>query len=172
MFFSSKLNKFENLKHCFFSRKNGVSKGYYESLNFASNIPNKSKQMFLCKSLFVNKERCFSLTIPGNLSELFEKNRLLKHSRKYETKRKALVMRTKNITESLWTFRKKSRENLKAAKAGWRLWLVVCIGRSALTTDAFSLLSLPATASISLKKTLICSIGEQNVNQDNQNKEK
>ena len=33
MFFSSKLNKFENLKHCFFSRKNGVSKGYYESLN-------------------------------------------------------------------------------------------------------------------------------------------
>ena len=33
MFFSSKLNKFKNLKHCFFSRKNGVSKGYYKSLN-------------------------------------------------------------------------------------------------------------------------------------------
>ncbi len=33
MFFSKKLKKFENLKHCFFSRKNGVSKGYYESLN-------------------------------------------------------------------------------------------------------------------------------------------
>ena len=33
MFFSKKLNKFENLKHCFFSRKNGVSRGYYESLN-------------------------------------------------------------------------------------------------------------------------------------------
>ena len=33
MFYSSKLNKFKNLKHCFFSRKNGVSKGYYESLN-------------------------------------------------------------------------------------------------------------------------------------------
>ena len=33
MFFSSKLNKFKNIKHCFFSRKNGVSKGYYESLN-------------------------------------------------------------------------------------------------------------------------------------------
>jgi len=33
MFFSKKLKKFENLKHCFFSRKNGFSKGDYESLN-------------------------------------------------------------------------------------------------------------------------------------------
>ena len=33
MFFSEKLSKFKNLKHCFFSRKNGVSKGIYESLN-------------------------------------------------------------------------------------------------------------------------------------------
>ena len=33
MFFSKKLQNFKNLKHCFFSRKNGVSKGYYESLN-------------------------------------------------------------------------------------------------------------------------------------------
>jgi len=39
MFFSKKIQKFENIKHCFFSRKNGVSKGYYESLNcgFGSN---------------------------------------------------------------------------------------------------------------------------------------
>ena len=33
MFFSKKLKKFENLKHCFFSRKNGFSKGHYSSLN-------------------------------------------------------------------------------------------------------------------------------------------
>ena len=33
MFFSKKLQKFKNIKHCFFSRKNGVSKGHYESLN-------------------------------------------------------------------------------------------------------------------------------------------
>jgi len=33
MFFSKKLLKFENLKHCFFSRKNGFSKGLYTSLN-------------------------------------------------------------------------------------------------------------------------------------------
>ena len=33
MFFSKKLQKFKNIKHCFFSRKNGVSKGDYKSLN-------------------------------------------------------------------------------------------------------------------------------------------
>ena len=33
MFFSKKLQKFKNLKHCFFSRKNGYSSGLYESLN-------------------------------------------------------------------------------------------------------------------------------------------
>ena len=33
MFFSSKLSKFKNIKHCFFSRKNGFSKGIYKSLN-------------------------------------------------------------------------------------------------------------------------------------------
>ena len=33
MFFSKKLAHFNNLKHCFFSRKNGVSKGVYKSLN-------------------------------------------------------------------------------------------------------------------------------------------
>ena len=33
MFFSKKLQKFKNIKHCFFSRKNGFSKGIYKSLN-------------------------------------------------------------------------------------------------------------------------------------------
>ena len=33
MFFSKKLQEFKNIKHYFFSRKNGVSKGIYESLN-------------------------------------------------------------------------------------------------------------------------------------------
>jgi len=33
MFFSKKLQQFKNIKHCFFSRKNGFSKGIYKSLN-------------------------------------------------------------------------------------------------------------------------------------------
>ena len=33
MFYSKKLKSFKNLKHCFFSRKGGFSKGIYASLN-------------------------------------------------------------------------------------------------------------------------------------------
>ena len=33
MFFSKKLKKFQNIRHCFFSRKNGISQGIYKSLN-------------------------------------------------------------------------------------------------------------------------------------------
>ena len=33
MFFSKKLKEFKNINHCFFSKKNGVSKGVYNSLN-------------------------------------------------------------------------------------------------------------------------------------------
>ena len=33
MFFSNQLRNISNLKHCFFSRKNGVSEGIYNSLN-------------------------------------------------------------------------------------------------------------------------------------------
>ena len=33
MFYSSKLKKFKNIRHCFFSRNNGVSEGLYKSLN-------------------------------------------------------------------------------------------------------------------------------------------
>ena len=33
MFYSKKLKKFKQIKHCFFSKKNGFSKGIYKSLN-------------------------------------------------------------------------------------------------------------------------------------------
>ena len=33
MFYSKKLKKVKRLKHCFFSRKNGFSKGIYRGLN-------------------------------------------------------------------------------------------------------------------------------------------
>jgi YfiH family protein len=33
MFYSKKFNKIKNIRHCFFSRKNGFSKGLYTSLN-------------------------------------------------------------------------------------------------------------------------------------------
>ena len=45
MFFSRKLQKFENIKHCFFSRKNGFSDGNFESLNCALGSDDKKENV-------------------------------------------------------------------------------------------------------------------------------
>ena len=66
MFFSKKLERFENLKHCFFSRKNGVSKGYYESLNCGLGSGDKKENVsknleFVSKKITCNKESLITL---------------------------------------------------------------------------------------------------------------
>ena len=58
MFFSEKLKKFGNLKHCFFSRKNGVSKGYYESLNCGSGSGDKKENVSKNLELVAEKITC------------------------------------------------------------------------------------------------------------------
>jgi len=55
MFFSKKLNKFKNIKHCFFSRKNGFSSGLYKSLNCGIGSSDRKKNIL--KNLkFVSKK--------------------------------------------------------------------------------------------------------------------
>ena len=58
MFYSSKLNKFKNLKHCFFSRKNGVSKGYYEGLNCGLGSDDEKENVLKNLELVGNKINC------------------------------------------------------------------------------------------------------------------
>ena len=58
MFFSKKLEKFENLRHCFFSRKNGVSKGYYESLNCGSGSNDKKENVLKNLEFVAEKISC------------------------------------------------------------------------------------------------------------------
>ena len=55
MFFSKKLQKFENIKHCFFSRENGFSKGLYSSLNCGLGSGDQ-KENVLKNLNFVSKE--------------------------------------------------------------------------------------------------------------------
>jgi len=45
MFFSKKLKKFKNIKHCFFSRKNGFSSGIYKSLNCGTGSLDKKENV-------------------------------------------------------------------------------------------------------------------------------
>ena len=55
MFYSKKLKKFNNIKHCFFSRKKGFSKGLYKSLNCGRG--SKDKKNDILKNLsFVAKK--------------------------------------------------------------------------------------------------------------------
>ena len=55
MFFSKKLKKFKNIKHCFFSRKNGFSEGYYKSLNCGLGS-NDKKENVLKNLKYVSKK--------------------------------------------------------------------------------------------------------------------
>ena len=58
MFFSKKLQKFENLKHCFFSRKNGFSKGLYASLNCGLESGDKKENILKNLNLVGQKIGC------------------------------------------------------------------------------------------------------------------
>ena len=58
MFFSKKLQKFENLKHCFFSRKNGFSKGHYASLNCGLGSDDKKENVLKNLNLVSQKIGC------------------------------------------------------------------------------------------------------------------
>ena len=61
MFYSKKLKKFKEIKHCFFSRKGGVSEGLYKSLNCGLGSRDKRKNIlknlsYVAKKLKSNKK--------------------------------------------------------------------------------------------------------------------
>ena len=62
MFYSKKLNKFKKIKHCFFSRKGGFSKGLYKGLNCGRGSNDKKKSIsknlnFVTKKMFIKKNK-------------------------------------------------------------------------------------------------------------------
>ena len=62
MFYSKNLNKFKKIKHCFFSRKNGFSKGLYKSLNCGIGSKDGKKNIlkninYISKKMFVKKNK-------------------------------------------------------------------------------------------------------------------
>ena len=55
MFYSKKFNKFKKVKHCFFSKKGGFSRGLYRSLNCG--IGSKDNKKDVLKNLrYVSKK--------------------------------------------------------------------------------------------------------------------
>ena len=62
MFYSKKIKKFKNLKHCFFSKKNGFSKGIYKSLNCGKGSKDNKKNInrnlnYVAKKMSVKKNK-------------------------------------------------------------------------------------------------------------------
>ena len=62
MFYSKKLNKFKKIKHCFFSRKGGFSKGLYKGLNCGRGSNDKKKSIsknlnFVTEKMFIKKNK-------------------------------------------------------------------------------------------------------------------
>ena len=66
MYFSKKLKKFSTINHCFFSNKNGVSKGIYSSLNCGmgslDKLDNIKKNLnIVCKFIGCEKKKLITL---------------------------------------------------------------------------------------------------------------
>ena len=55
MFYSNKFKKFDNINHCFFSRKGGHSKGIYQSLNCGLGSKDNKKIVYKNLSLVSKK---------------------------------------------------------------------------------------------------------------------
>ena len=105
MFFSKKLKKFENIKHCFFSRKNGFSKGYYESLNCGLGSDDQRENVLknlelVSKKIGCKKESLITLNQKHSDQVIYFKN---ERSVKNKLTGDAMVSEVKNIGISILT---------------------------------------------------------------------
>ena len=57
MFYSKKLKKFKEIKHCFFSKRNGYSTGIYKSLNCGHGSKDNKKNIQKNLKLVAKKMR-------------------------------------------------------------------------------------------------------------------
>ncbi len=129
MFYSSKLNKFKNVKHCFFSRKSGVSKGYYKSLNCGlgsnDNKLNVLKNLeFVSKKISCSKELLITLDQRHTNQVIYFKNNI-------DVKNKllgdAMVSQVKNVGFGILTadcapilFYDPKKKIIGCAHSGWK----------------------------------------------------
>ena len=105
MFFSKKLQKFKNLKHCFFSRKNGFSKGIYESLNCGSGSQDKKEDVlknleFVSQKIGCKKESLITLNQTHSNKVVYFEN---ESSVKNKLSGDAMVTKIKNTGISILT---------------------------------------------------------------------
>ena len=129
MFFSHKLQKFKNIKHCFFSRKNGFSTGNYKSLNCGMGSNDKKEKIiknldFVSKKIGCKKESLISLNQKHT-------NKVIYFNSDSDVKDKitgdAIISKVKNVGISVLTadcasvlFYDPINKIIACAHAGWR----------------------------------------------------
>ena len=129
MFFSLKLKKFENIKHCFFSRKNGFSKGYYKSLNCGLGSNDNKENVLKNLDLVSKKIECKKKSLI-TLNQTHS-NRVIHFKNKNSVKNKltgdAIVSEVKNIGISILTadcapilFYDPNKKIIGCAHSGWK----------------------------------------------------
>ena len=102
---SNKLSKFNEIKHGFFNRKGGESKGIYKSLNCGMGSLDKNKNVInnikiVCKKIGVNQKNLITLKqVHSNKFYFIEKNKLNKNKLKGD----ALITNLKNIALGILT---------------------------------------------------------------------
>ena len=129
MYYSSKLNKFKKLNHCFFSRKNGVSSGYYESLNCGLGSQDDKKNVLknleiVSKNIFCKKNSLITLNQKhSNQVVHFKNNRSIKNKIDGD----AIVCEVKNIGIGILAadcapvlFYDPKKSIIGCAHAGWK----------------------------------------------------
>ena len=129
MFFSDKLSKFKNLKLCFLSRKNGFSKGIYESLNCGMGSNDKKENVIKNLEFVSNKIGCkkeFLITLNQTHSNnvvYFEKESDVKNKMNAD----AIVCKIKNLAIGILTadcapilFYDTQKKIIGCAHSGWK----------------------------------------------------
>ena len=128
MFYSNNLKKINNIQHCFFSRKNGVSKGIYNSLNcgFGSNDDkvNVEKNLDIVSRKFLIKKQSLILMYQthSNKVEIIGKENTLE-----KVNCDAMLSMNDNIALSVLTadcvpilMFEKERKIIGCVHAGWK----------------------------------------------------
>ena len=105
MYFAKKFSKFKNIKHCFFSKNGGVSKGAYSSLNCGLGSNDQENNVLnnlaiVSEKIGVSKNNLFLMnqTHSNNVVRINENNKNIQR-----INADALITKIKNIAISVLT---------------------------------------------------------------------
>ncbi len=129
MFYSKRFIKFNNIKHCFFSRRGGFSKGIYQSLNCGKGSKDNKKNVsrnlyFVSKKMKINQKKLLLMhqTHSNKVIIVHKKNQNLK-----KLNSDALITKIKGISLGVVTadcvpiiIYDKKNQIIGCIHAGWK----------------------------------------------------